>query len=478
MILQRSELNIHYYSLVYFKYHPRTGESNCSIPGWPFQSQFWCIRTLLVPDGRLSRDHDFFLSSTADSLNHSFDSFPRKNTFLIEASIPFQFNIGSVFDIDNRIDTFIDSEIRTRAVPDAIIRSPRGKTEFHQHMWIRSLGFQTAVGKFILSGGYHRSLDFFLNFISTGFSSNLRDDLTGEDGSQEVIINNSLESILRLNLRIESIYLMFGKSLLKNAFLFSKIRYHQLKIEGNGTADIAGTILLGGQEHAFNDEADPWHNDLNQSFSGKYRGSGWGVNLSAFYKISETLIVGTSLDYHFPCIVKGHLDLNRNKIPALDVSAISGKAGEDFLDVSKLKLTQLTLTESIQDVTYPEMKCRMPSLFELNVIYQFHKLITELRLKGAMNGCSLQYGRDRMGFGFSHGFSVGCQYRGLRVEGGLIRAFLFDEKVGGKVNSKTHFILPQATVSMAVRIREDYLLRLTLSPLPFPEVRCGVVVLF
>ena len=446
--------------------------------GGHFNLSFGVSGPLLVPDGRLSRDHDFFLSSNADSPDHSFDSFPRKNTFLIEASIPFQFNIGSVFDIDNRIDTFIDSEIRSRALPDAIISTPRGKTEFHQPMWIRSLGFQTAVGKFKLSGGYHRSLDFFLNFISTGFSSNLRDDLTGEDGSQEVIINNSLESILRLNLKIESLYLMFGKSLLKNAFIFSKIRYHQLKIEGNGAADIAGTILLGGQEHAFNDETDPWHNDLNQSFSGEYRGSGWGVNLGAFYKISETLIVGTSLDYNFPCIMKGQLDLVRNKIPALDVSAISGKAGEDFLDVSKLKLTQLTLTESIQNVTYPEMKCRMPSLFELNVIYRFHELITELRLKGTMNGLSLQYGRDRMGIGFSHGFSVGCQYRGLRVEGGLIRAFLFDEKVGGKVESKTHFILPQAMASMAIRIREDYLLRLSLSPLPFPEVRCGVVVLF
>ena len=408
-----------------------------------------------------------------DSAESSGVSSERLRVFL-EGSLPFRVGLTPLTGVEDRLASVVEEEVESRAFEGAVIAVPGARVGYRQGGRIGRLMMHARVDAYRVSLEYGNTLDGRMSFISSGFKSRLQDRLAGDTGSQEVILNNTVESTAELRFSSKAVRFGVGTSVNERMrYDFFLVR-HFNRISLTGYADIQGTILLGGQEHAFNDANAGWHNLLSQSANGLYRGSGWGIAAQSEVRVSPRWRFHAFVEVTPPMRLAGELLLATNRVPAVDLSRLSEGETEALLDVSKLRLTQLTLTEAVAHDTVREVEFTLPSRACLGLAYSAGALHLRMTYRRFFNALSIKYGEDRAGVRFTDGISLEAGYRGVCLRFGAVAASPYSRSTDDGEESGGTVIIPELSLHAGVPMRGGFSMRISLNALPFPEIRCGI----
>jgi hypothetical protein len=221
-----------------------------------------------------------------------------------------------------------------------------------------------------------------------------------------------------------------------------------------------GIVDYGGQEHAFNDPTDPWHNELGFSGSGAYRGNAFGWSAGASWRALDWLTVDV-LYRNVPSLsLKGSYTTVENMIPA---------ASGDGLELEDISASQPTLTERTVKTEDDPLVLHMPSYAGAAVSVRTGRVVTTLEYRRYSGLLGFELEDYAEGIETSDGFGLETDIGGLRIGGGIIRGSLKGDSV--EEGSSGDVLIPLANLGYQFELTERMNMDLLVVAVPLQVLR-------
>jgi len=398
----------------------------------------------------------------------------------LDLTPPVSTDVSGLLDLNGRVAEAVDDGLEGNLEKDAAVDYPKAGLDFGQGGALSAGAAAIALPKgWTVAIGYSRPFNVRVDALTSGFESTVITQVTISEGKRNVIFNSFVDTALEFRLDVSAVSFSAAKRLALGparpgpSVGISLSRYRaEARIDGHAAID--GLMIFGGQEHIFNNPADPWPNDLTQSIRGRYAGGGWGVKLGAFHPVNSKVAVQAVVNLSFPLGMTGDLDIVQNRIPALDLDALfEGGAEQEILDPAKLKLTQLTLTERVAKETYRRLQMRFPHELTLGVAGHLGLLEGAFHYTRYLSDLSFQYGPDRVGVEIEHGVRLGLDFRYARLGLGLLTGHETRLHRGREKSDRRALIVPLASIGGGVTFLHTYELNLQVVAVPSPMLRAS-----
>ncbi len=330
---------------------------------------------------------------------------------------PISIHPNRFIDIDRRVQSAMNNGVANYRAPGLAIEYPQTDLVFRTNqLWGQGL-VSFPAGGMVFTFGYQRPLFLNLNAYLTGIETTISTEVPMGGQTSDVVLNAYLDAAVHLTFSVDKTSIG-GSKIIRNRFAFGfSIDRYGGNVKSQGFADAQGDMLFNGQEYIFNNPNDAWYNKLTQSISGGYQGSGWRTTWGGWYFYNKSFLFDAVLSMQSPIRLEGDFNILVNKIPALNLNALSSNnPNEEILDPAGLDLARLTLTQPVQNKTYPEMLLHLPSYLKLGVLYQKSNLYwyNNVSLKFGYTG--VEYGPYKIGvssnfdwqsiFGLNHFYIV------------------------------------------------------------------------
>ena len=395
-----------------------------------------------------------------------------KNPFVTYFFAPsFSIRPSRFVDVDSRVRRAVNNAIAGYRSDSLRLSYPRvGGNLRKNRYWGQGL-ISFPAGGAVFTFGYQHQLLLNLQTILTGAEAAISTQVPLSEGTSQVVFNAFLDANFRLSMDIDKVTFGMAK-VIRNRFAlgFSLDRYGA-DVETVGFMDAQGDMLFNGHEYIFNNPNDNWHNTLTQSINGEYKGSGWRMNWGSWYVYGRHFIFDGIISLQTPLRLNGNLAIQINKIPALNINALSSNdPNAEILDPTQLDLSQLTLTDSVANPVYPDLFLHQQSYLKIGILYQTPKYYWYNSLTQDFGYAGIEYGHYEFGlqskfdwqtlFGFHH------FYTDVRLK--YVKSFVHhSEKLGKGVS---HIWLPSVAIGYARLFEKHYPIHVGLSLLPDPII--------
>ncbi|MBZ0263187.1 hypothetical protein K8I28_00845, partial [bacterium] len=203
--------------------------------------------------------------------------------------------------------------------------------------------------------GYSRPYYFNLDFIYGG----LTEHIEAASGNPD---DPSVQTIMQVKMDID---LMVKSDLWTVAVardigpMFTgglSISRNYMSIESNSGMLVNGSMIFSGRMYSFNDNSDPWYNNLGGTAAGRYDGG------SMIYRLGGQFVpfaedgwrFGADLKIQPDAVLEGNMILHIDEFPALKIQT---KEGEDNFDTDRIEdVSELTKTYPNSYLPSNEMK--------------------------------------------------------------------------------------------------------------------------
>jgi len=299
----------------------------------------------------------------------------KKSRAVITFSPGFGISIDKLADIDKEVKTNVDEQIEDMRSDELILNDedyPQLDIDFGMPNQL-SGGLVFPIGPVVTGFGVYQPFYTSFDLIGTGLQARLK--TTDEDPTKEVTFLGSLD--LSLLMRIRIIDYAFSASTKILPKLSAGFTYERLVGSAgfNGNMEFQGVMVTAGNESAFNDENDPWHNDLFSRGDGNYSGSTGTFVLGTAYQLSPGFGLSASVKFPSKLTMSGNADVEQYTIPGLNLQA---EEDEDVLDSTELDLSEPTKTHPLINPTGRSIDIEMPGSYSLGISSMLGSLVFSL----------------------------------------------------------------------------------------------------
>jgi len=395
-----------------------------------------------------------------------------KLSLFVDFIPPAGFSLNSIMDIDAEIQVATDDAIKDYR--DAALQPIYSKlaSKIYQKDQVNAFVFTFPHSLATFSAYYFRPFDLSLSSAVSGVQAQILAQLAATGGDDKVLLNSYVDGHFDFNVGINAVGFAAGRQINPDWRVGLALERYDARIRTKGLFNIDGTMVFGGKENTFNDPNDSWHNDLNQFIDADYRGSDWGWKIAATYHVNPDFQVNAVFHWTPNVTTSGYMTLVNNTIPALNLDLLGEQSDEqEILDPAKLKLSQLTLTEQVDNKVYPELEVRLPKMLRLGGAYRYHWLAVHFNYSLGLSPLSFVYGEDEIGLKPSHTFLLGFDLKYVQTGFGLS---ILHKKARGSKNLGSDGVrmqVPLFTLGTHINVGKNIRLYLSLQSLPLPSMK-------
>ena len=372
-------------------------------------------------------------------------------------------------DVNGRARTAVNNGISSYRSDSLRLAYPQIESVFRTNRYWGQGLVNFPAGGMVFTFGYQNQLLLQLQTFLTGAEATITTEVPMSETTSEVVFNAFLDANIRFNLNIDRA--TFGAAkVIRNRFAigFSLDRYGA-NVKAVGFMDSQGDMLFNGHEYIFNNPNDNWHNTLTQSIAGSYKGSGWRMGWGGWYAFNRNFLFDGLISLQTAMKLNGDLSLQLNKIPALNINALSSDdPNAEILDAAKLNLSQLTLTDSVKNPTYPELFLNQQSFLKIVALYQARNFYWYNSYAQNFGYTGLQYGAYELGIQTIFDWQSLFGFRHFYLESRLryVKSFIHNSEKLGKGERRIWF--PSFAFGYGRLFRSHYPFQVGLSILPDP----------
>ncbi len=373
-------------------------------------------------------------------------------------------------DIDSRVHSALDRALSNYKTKTTEISYPHIQSLFQANrMWGEGL-ICVPVGKWRVAGSYQQMLRLqahaALSGAGTGISTLV--DMGGGTKSN-VLFTAFIGSLLDLDFRIDKTQLTASKILWKKYGVGFSLERLGGSVQIYGRMNVQGAMVFNGQEYIFDDPNDNWHNSLKQSLDGSYSGSGWRATLGFWKPLNRSLILDAVIRTGAQVKMSGDMRILQNKIPAFNMSALSSDdKNAEIMDPVKLNLSQLTLTEPVENQTYSTMTLHFPGRIAAGLTWKKSAFYWYNNLAFQFGSSGLSYGPSEFRFKGTFDLTSIVGLSNFYFTLGATKNKIDTRKMNYLSMSQNNVWLPKFNFGYGRTIRDNYLIVAKVGLLPNP----------
>jgi hypothetical protein len=261
-------------------------------------------------------------------------------------------NIKKIADVDRRIQSglngIMDDYGKKRSPVAFPSVSPFAGFKANLTAFEAAFPFELSGKRCGFQLGYSSLISLEYRLVETGMEVGIDSEQRIQEELKRVLMRTliNLDGLLRF--QVSRIRFGAGIELGKGTALGIELSRFQAGAEARARANIDGIVQISGNETVFNDPDDPRidfnageQNDLNQSFTADYSGSGWGLRFGAVKDLSSSFRIGMALDLPPDIRMGGTDSLVNNRIPFILIG------GDGLIDPTRIDPAKLTRTENV-----------------------------------------------------------------------------------------------------------------------------------
>ena len=404
------------------------------------------------------------------AVNPAFSSTFNRSTVVIQAGPELSVDPFHFVDVNTRVHSSLDRAIANYRTKSTEVFYPKIDGFFKTNKaW--GEGFISApLGKWHFTLAYKKlfqaAMSSKLSGAETGISTLV--DMGGGTKSK-VLFTAFVESLVDFSFLVDQKTFIFSR-IVKNQYgLGMSIDRLGGRADFYGRMNVQGDMSFNGQEYIFNDPNDSWYNSLNQSLDGSFRGKSWRMSIGGWHTLNRNIILDLSFKTGSSLKMHGNLDIVQNKIPALNIDAISSNDGNaEILDPVKLNLSQLTLTKAEKNKTYSELLIKYPAqihagfLLRKGNFYWYHNLSASFGASGISYGPSDFNVNNGINYVSVIGISNFC------FDVGIVSSKMSASKIKHLTLSESKIWIPQFNFGYGKVIQKHYLVLGKIEVIPNP----------
>jgi len=386
------------------------------------------------------------------------------NALLIDALPPVGASVGDFVDIESRAAEAIDEAVEDIAAHDLQTIYPSLEAMLGQQAGMISGAVAMRIGRVVAGAAIEEPMSLSLDLVDTGIEGFAETVKEEGESDVDITVRCMLDAAADLDVVIDRTTLAAGSALTDQVAVgLSLSRYHAAAhLSAELRSD--GVLSYGGQEYAFNDPSDPWHNELGGSMSGDYEGQGIGWTAGASYRPLDRL----SLDICYTRVpalsLDGEIRTVENMLPAIS---------DDGFDAEEIPASQPTLTERTETIENDPLSLDLPSYFGAAASLRTGVLMTTLEYRCYQGSLGFAFQDHAEGVELSHGAGLELSLYGVRLGGGFIRGALTGESTedGSSPESVT---VPMANLGMGLEFGENVSVDAVVLALPLQVMKMSL----
>lgn len=230
-----------------------------------------------------------------------------------------------------------------------------------------SFAFTYPIEKWQFGLGYARLFQLDMDLLLNGLSERI--DTIEDDPAEEVLFMVTNSTHNRIRFSADSWVLAGARDIGENTSVGASFSRTYIDFAMDSGYRVDGLMTSGGNVSAFNDDSDPWYNDLQGVAQGGYDGSSYALRLGGQYVPGweDTWRFGLDVKLATKASMDGDLTLRVDEFPALKLDP---GPGEENFDVNRIEdVSELTRTYPNYYLASSTMYVYVPSTVSLGVSY-------------------------------------------------------------------------------------------------------------
>ncbi|MFH0882647.1 MAG: hypothetical protein V2A56_06660 [bacterium] len=250
------------------------------------------------------------------------------------SSIPFDIQQGINDAVDGYIEGFQSTDDFSYPVFDGTVARSASS--------LNAFAVAVPFGGWRIGFGYDRPIHLKMDLLHAGFRQRIDTVESNPADAVAFAIQTRINDLLEID--ADRLVVAFSRDVFRWLTLGASATRTLVAIDLNAGYNIDGIMTRGGQQWAFNNDADPWYNALHSLAVGGYSGSWWTVRagFTIAGQSEKSWRLGAEIVRQQPPELHGSMTMVVDEFPALKLSA---GADEDPFDVNRISdVTEITRT--------------------------------------------------------------------------------------------------------------------------------------
>ena len=386
------------------------------------------------------------------------------NAVVLDILPPFGAMASDFLDFESIAADALDDAVSDFTGPDFEPTYPTFDAAVGQQGGVISGAVGVRLGPAVVAAAIEEPMSVALSMVNTGMEVFGRTSKDEGDDLIDIQVRWMADAATDLAFRVSRTTLAAASDVYPNVALgLSVSRYHaRAAASGNIRAD--GIISYGGQEYAFNDPSDPWHNELGMTTHGLYEGAAFGWSVGASWHPIKLVTVDASYASMPALKLEGSITTISNVMPGL----IDGE-----FDADQILDSQPTLTERTETVEDDPVTLLLPSHAGLAVSLHAPFVLATLEYRMFTGTFGFEYQDVSEGVDVTDGFGLELDFGGVRLGGGVIRGKLMGDTLDGG-SAGEDILIPLANLGLGIDIGRNLRLDTMVLAVPLQVLRVSL----
>jgi hypothetical protein len=388
-------------------------------------------------------------------------AFIERNALVLDAVPGLGVPAAEVLDAENRAADAVDDAIADIAADDIVLIYPELDAWAGQQGGVVSGLAALRFGRVAAAVAFEEPLALDLRFVDTGIEA-FAEALKSENGGEtEILARCFLDAAGSAVVSMSRTTMAAAVPVTPALGLGASVSRYSASARIAGTLRADGIVDYGGQEYAFNDPDDPWHNDLGASASGAFEGSALGWTAGASWRPLGWLSLDAAWCGAPRLELDGSLTSVENTVPAVDE--------DGGVDLEQISASQPTLTEETVTVHEGPLVLDLPSYAAGAATAVLGPVRATLEYRSYAGGLAYSFEDASEGVDLRSGLGIEFDCGALWGGGGVVRGTVRgDAEEGREAEDVT---IPFANVGFGLRLGPDVALDTLILAVPVQVVR-------
>jgi len=389
--------------------------------------------------------------------------FLASNDLLIDVLPPMGASVSDLADLESRAASALDDAITEVADPDLVPTYPVLEAYAGQQAGVVSGAMAVRLGPVVVGAAVEEPLSVSVDLVDTGieaFAEGVKED---EGAETSIEMRCFADAAADLSFEIRRTTVAAGAAVGRRLAVGGSFSRYDASARLAGVLRADGIVNYGGQEYAFNDPSDPWHNDLGLTTVGDFAGDAYGWSAGATWRPLERLTIDVLYRRSPRLVLYGRLVTEENVIPAVS---------EDGIDLSEITASQPTLTEHTETVEDGDVILSLPSFFGVAASVGTGFATTTLEYRVFQGEIGFEHDGYTEAVELTDGLGAEMDFGGLRLGGGVIRGTLVGESAESGAGEDV--LIPLANLGMTFELGEGLELGALFLALPLQVGRLSI----
>jgi len=390
-------------------------------------------------------------------------AFIERGGMLLDVLPPVGVSVSDLANLEARARTLTDDSLEDVAAYGMLPTYPEVDATAGQQAGLVSGALALRFGDYACGVSIEEPMSLELDLVENGleaFAGGVKSD-GGDD--VDIEMRGFADAACDLSFRVDRTTVALARQVTPKLGLGTSLSRYHAEAGVRGVLRGDGVVNYGGQEYSFNDEGDPWENDLGGSLDGRFEGEGLGWSVGASYRRLHWL----TIDAHYVSIpdlsLAGQL---------VTVESMPPAATEDGIELSEVSASQPTLTETTVQVNGAPVELRLPSYAGVAATARMGRVLATLEYRMFDGVIGFQHEGHSEGVELTDGLGLEVDLGGLWLGGGVIRGRLVGETAEGE--DEEDVLIPLANLGMGMQFGEHVGVDLKLLALPMQVARISL----